>query len=783
MKKTLILSVHDIVDIILRRGNLDTRIFNQSSMTEGTRLHGVFQKQQGETYISEYPLRLLISLKEYNLEISGRADGIIKVDDAFIIDEIKTTVDDLEVFHVQNKDWHQGQAMFYAYMLAQEKTLSRVFVRLTYIHQLKEQENKVYESVHTFGELEDYVLDIARQYIVFVSNIEERRERRNETIKKMTFPYDEMRNGQDRLIEFASEIAHNNEKGYVEAPTGIGKTVSVLYPFIKELEKTEKEKIFYLTSKNSIKEAVYKLLFHMNEKGLKLTSIFLTSKETLCLNEKKRHCNPDECPFARRYYDKVNRVIFTELNSRNVFTQGDIISIAHKYEICPFELQLDLSLYVDVIVGDYNYVYDPSVRLLRYFETTGQRPYMLLVDEAHNLPSRTRDMYSQEVTIFDFIHLMKEMPKTRENKFNRVVQNIIKHFEEIAVDSTLRKRTSEVPYEILDLFLDFIDRTKTMMKDHHEDVNDTILEIYFKVNSFLNLPPDDTEHFAYYYIGYNNKAVGFRITCVDSRNFITNSTKIFMSSLFFSATLSPHNYYIDLLGGKEESKTLFLPSPFEFKNRCVIIDSEISTFYRDRDRFMPQVADLIVKIVKQKVGNYFVFFPSYEYMEKCYAYFDNTTSIDVLTQDRNMDNYERSDFLARFKKNPTRTTVGFIIMGGIFSEGIDLLSDRLIGAIIVGVGLPKVSFENDLIKEHEGEKNPNIGFEYAYVYPGFNKVLQAAGRVIRSEEDRGVIVLADSRFASMRYMNLYQEIWPDAKQVSSDFELESIISEFWEECE
>lgn len=783
MKKTLILSVHDIVDIILRKGNLDSRVFNQSSMTEGTRLHGVFQKQQGEAYISEYPLRVLISLKGYNLEVSGRADGIIKVDDAYIIDEIKTTVEELEVFHDQNKDWHLGQAMFYAYMLAQEKTLSKVFVRLTYIHQLKEQENKVYEKVYTFGELEDYVLDICRQYIVFVQNIEDRRERRNETIKKMTFPYNEMRNGQEELINFASTIAQNNDKGYVEAPTGIGKTVSVLYPFIKELEGSEKEKIFYLTSKNSIKEAVYKLLFEMNNQGLKLTSIFLTSKETLCLNDKKRHCNPDECPFARGYYDKVNKVIFSELESRNIYTQGDMISIAHEYEICPFELQLDLSLYVDVIVGDYNYVYDPSVRLIRYFENNVQRPYMLLVDEAHNLPSRTRDMYSQEVTIFDFIHLMKDMPKIRGNKFNRVVQDIIKHFEGIQIDSNLKKRTEEVPYEIIDLFTDFLDRTKTLMKDHHDEVTDTMLEVYFKVNSFLNLPPDDVEHFAYYYVGYDRKAVGFKIMCVDSRNFINNSTKVFMSSLFFSATLSPHKYYIDLLGGKEDSNILFLPSPFSFKNRCVIIDSEISTFYRDRDRFMPKVVDLIVKTVKQKVGNYFVFFPSYEYMEKCYAYFDNTTSIDVLTQDRNMDNYERSDFLARFKKNPTKTTVGFLIMGGIFSEGIDLLSDRLIGAIIVGVGLPKISFENDLIKEHEGEEKADIGFDYAYVYPGFNKVLQAAGRVIRSEEDRGVIVLADSRFASMRYMNLYQEIWPDARQVSSEDELENIISEFWEESE
>ena len=513
---------------------------------------------------------------------------------------------------------------------------------------------------------------------------------------------------------------------------------------------------------------------------LKVTSVFLTSKDTLCINDKKRHCNPDECPFAVGYYDKVNKVIFQELENREIFTQGDFLAIAKEYNICPFEFQLDLSMYVDIVVGDYNYVFDPTASLIRYFEDGFKKPYLLLVDEAHNLPSRTREMYSAELSIFDFLKLKKEMPNINSRKIKSLTNKLIDYFKDYECFSN-HVELECVPDDLEDMLSEFLERAKTVIKDFPKEVNDTFLDVYFKVNSFLNLPQEDTDNFAYYFVASEGKALSIKITCLDSRRYIRRQTAMFSSALFFSATLSPHNFYIDLLGGNDESNTLYLPSPFALENRLVMVDGNISTYYKDRERSLKEIAKLIVEVVKQKVGNYFVFFPSYEYMEKCYSLFEYTTSIDILTQNRNMDNYERSNFLSSFKENPKKTTVGFIIMGGIFSEGIDLLSDRLIGAIIIGVCLPKISYENDLIKKHEGLEDSDVGFNYAYVYPGFNRVLQAAGRVIRSEKDKGVIVLVDSRFRTSKYKELYENIWPDAIEVNSASEAGEYTSQFWEE--
>ena len=372
------------------------------------------------------------------------------------------------------------------------------------------------------------------------------------------------------------------------------------------------------------------------------------------------------------------------------------------------------------------------------------------------------------------------MPNINSRKIKSLTNKLIDYFKDYECSSD-HVELECVPDDLEDMLSDFLERAKTVIKDFPKEVNDTFLDVYFKVNSFLNLPQEDTDNFAYYFVASEGKALSIKITCLDSRRYIRRQTAMFSSALFFSATLSPHNFYIDLLGGNDESNTLYLPSPFALENRLVMVDGNISTYYKDRERSLKEIAKLIVEVVKQKVGNYFVFFPSYEYMEKCYSLFEYTTSIDILTQNRNMDNYERSNFLSSFKENPKKTTVGFIIMGGIFSEGIDLLSDRLIGAIIIGVCLPKISYENDLIKKHEGLEDSDVGFNYAYVYPGFNRVLQAAGRVIRSEKDKGVIVLVDSRFRTSKYKELYENIWPDAIEVNSASEAGEYTSQFWEE--
>ena len=427
MIKELTLSVHQLVDFLLRSGDIDNRVFNLSSMQEGSRIHSSYQESQGSDYYSEYPLRRIIEIKGVVVTLEGRADGIIKKKNGdYIIDEIKSTVIDLQEFRNSNLEWHLGQAKCYAYMFAKEQKLNSIDIRLVYIRQGKEKErfNDYYSC--SISELEDYVFSLIEDYLRFYNIIESQIEKRNESIKKMEFPFPKYRKGQKELAKYAYSIAKNGGRLFAEAPTGIGKTMSTLFPFIKYIGEDEKAKIFYLTAKSSGKESAYQAIEHLKENsGLILNDIVITAKEKICFC-KEGACNPDECPFAKGYYSKIQSVLQYSIENFSTFDYDTITNIAKENMICPFEFELDLSLFCDVIICDYNYLFDPLSYMKRYFDEDASH-YLALIDEAHNLVDRSRDMYSSSISFKALKEAqlsLKPIKSARIKKYLTKIKNI-----------------------------------------------------------------------------------------------------------------------------------------------------------------------------------------------------------------------------------------------------------------------------------------------------------------------------------------------------------------------
>ncbi len=797
MEKLIRLGVHDFVDLLLRKGDLDNRIFNAVSMQEGTRLHAWYQSKQGAEYEAEVYLEHTFKCGNFSLDMDGRADGVIvhgQGEDAdYTVDEIKTTNADIDAFYEAQKEWHLGQGQMYAYMIMLDKGLPSIKVQLTYISQTDNTNIKQYVFIYSAADLSAIVQKYLEDYVRYLQMMAEMKEARQDSIAGLTFPFPGLRKGQQEMMDFAYETVRTSQMGFCEAKTGIGKTISALYPYIKCLYSENLEKIFYLTSKNSIKEVAYETLKRLEEEGSKLKGVILTSKETICLNSEKRHCNPDECPYAKNYYDKISQVISAALKEQNLFKEDDFIRLAEDNQICPFEMQLDFLNYADVIVGDYNYLFDPTARLMRFFENYEENPFLLLIDEAHNLPDRVRDMFSSEISLEETMYVIRSFEREKKHikAEKEVVESLVKivnflqnirYAESGSGDPSIMEEAG-IPDALTDNLNGFALKGKKYLKAKKK-INDAFLDFYYLVEAFLNLPEKD-EKFAYYY-EFDPKGLSvlsFHVSCLDPRFLIRQGYRAFKAGICFSATLSPRKYFIDLLGGGEDSLTLYLPSPFKRENCLVMTDEAISVKYRDRDYSIGKISDAIIKAISGRTGNYFIFFPSFEYLNKFRPLFEPIEEIDCYFQSSQMKEEERSAFLSHFKTCPRRTTLGFLVLGGIFAEGIDLIDDRLIGAIIVSVGLPKISYLSGRIQKYFGQDDPQAGFLYAYTYPGINRLFQAAGRVIRGENDRGVILYIDSRFANSVYKANLSDMYGSYQKCLTPVSIEKAVAEFWEKKE
>ena len=774
MEKSIKMSVHQLVDFLLRKGDIDNRVYNKNTMNEGSRLHASYQRRQDSDYIAEYYLIHTFKVDDFEVILNGRADGIISRPFLTTIDEIKTSVMDNEEFYQEQGEWHLGQAKIYALIYALDHDLERMGVRLTYINQLNNS-SLVKDFKYTKEELENYVTDLIREYLEFYKLVFSQLEKRNETSELLDFPFKKFRKGQRELAKYTFAAIKNKQNLYVEAPTGIGKTMSTLFPAVKSFSNGDVDKIFYLTAKNSGVEAAFNATKLLVEKGLRVVAIQITAKEKICACP-GRGCNPDECPFAKNYYGKVRNAIIEAVTHELLLSKDVITEYAMRHQICPFEYELDLSLFSDIIICDFNYLFDPIVYMRRYFDEDNYR-MVGLIDEAHNLVERGRDMYSASIDYYEFKRMKNSLKDYNHKELKTAIRRINKLFKTYQEEKEEGYNLlDDIDNKILNALSNFQKCCSDFMKKEHQKVTDELKDFYFSTIRFSKIADFFDENFKFF-IYKDQKEISLNIYNLDPSSLIGESLKKLEAAVLFSGTLSPLDYYVQMLGGNEDSPVLKIPSPFPKENFKLMIVPNVSTTYKNRDNTILEVVNYIKTMVDQKVGNYFVFFPSYKYLNSVLAKFDDS-SYELHVQKSEMSESEKIRFLDNFQANPKTTHIAFAVLGGIFSEGIDLLHDRLIGAIIVGVGLPQISYERDLIRNYFNENEEN-GFEYAYVKPGMNRVMQAVGRVIRSEEDVGAVLLIDERYMHRQYQDLFKAEWNNYRVVLTIDDLKDELVSFY----
>lgn len=838
-------SVRNLVEFILRGGDIDNRSGRMitDAMMEGSKIHRKIQRSMGEDYQAEVPLALTIQAEEYMLVIEGRADGIAygefpnqnsekeaytqdtfldrtdKSEEMVYIDEIKGVYRNVATMEAPVYV-HKAQAMCYAYIYALQNHLDQIGVQMTYCN-LDTEDVKLFQEVFAWDTLADWFGNLIAEYRKWADWQIMWRRKRQESIQNLEFPYP-YREGQRKLVGDVYRTIRRGKNLFLQAPTGVGKTISTIFPAVKAVGEELADRIFYLTAKTITATVAKETFGLLREQGYQAKIIQLTAKEKLCLcgntaieqeaadqdnpypdfPQIKLECNPQNCPYAKGHFDRVNDAVFELLQASDLFTREEILAQARKHRVCPFELSLDVATWCDNILCDYNYVFDPNVYLKRFFQDSSKEKYLFLVDEAHNLVDRSREMYSATLYKEDILAVKKIMKPHNQaiartlDKCNKAMLDFKRECENYSVCESVGVLTF------------YLMRLVSQMEEFFEKPREfpdkkTVLDFYFELRNFVNIYDLVDENYVIYDEMQEDGRFMIKLFCVDPSKNLQKCIDKSVSTIFFSATLLPINYYKRLLSTKEDNYAIYAQSTFDETQRLLAFGRDVSTKYTRRGPAeYEKIARYIRAAIRSKKGNYMVFFPSYKMMQDVYDVFvrverESDTrngvavsdepniaeesleeSLTIIMQHSNMNEAEREEFLQTFEQEDSGTLVAFCVMGGIFGEGIDLKNDRLIGAVIVGTGLPQISNEREILKQYY-DKQGLSGFDYAFRYPGINKVLQAAGRVIRTQEDRGIIVLLDERFLQSDYNALYPREWKN-RIVGNVETVDAEICKFWE---
>ncbi|MEE1087173.1 MAG: ATP-dependent DNA helicase [Schaedlerella sp.] len=777
-QKIIHISVRNLVEFILREGDIDDRVarIDLDAMQQGSRLHRKIQKRRGSEYQAEVLLKTEILCDGFYLQIEGRADGIFHNDKIVCIEEIKGVVRDIVLIE-KPVGVHLAQAKCYAYLYAIHKHLEKISVQMTYCN-LENEEEKQFVQEFSFRELEVWFLELVHAYEKWAKFQMEWREKRNKSIRSTEFPFP-YREGQRELVSSVYRTILRKKKLFIQAPTGVGKTMATVFPTVRAVGEGLGEKIFYMTAKTitrSVAEQAFQIL--REKQHLKFKTITLTAKEKICFCEQK-NCNPEACPYAKGHFDRVNDAVFELITTENELSRIVLEKQARKYRVCPFEMTLDVSLWVDAIICDYNYVFDPNAHLKRFFSEGGKGEYLFLIDEAHNLVERGREMYSAQVYKEDLLNI-KRVVKTKDLRLTKRLEECNRKLLEL-------KRECE-EYQILDSvshialkYMNILGELERYMEENHElEKREEILDFYFQIRDFLNVYEMLDENYVMYSELESGGKFKIRLFCVNPAVNLYKYLSQGNSTIYFSATLLPIKYYKELLSVEKDDYAIYAKSSFPPENSLLAIGNDVSTKYTRRGEAMYlRFAEYIKEMAESKKGNYIAFFPSYKVLEKVYDCYQKMIgdTVECIVQSQFMGEESREIFLESFEAVRETSLVGFCVMGGIFSEGIDLTEERLIGTAIIGTGLPQVCTEREILKKWFDEKNMS-GFDFAYMYPGMNKVLQSAGRVIRTENDRGVILLLDERFLAQRYREVFPREWKEY-YVCRKESVCDILKKFW----
>ncbi|MDD2706634.1 MAG: ATP-dependent DNA helicase [Verrucomicrobiae bacterium] len=778
-KNVIRIAVRDLVEFTLRSGDISSTGFaGVRRAAEGTKGHRVVQEAQEEGYQAEVPILFLVEKKNVCLEVGGRIDGVARDAGAVVIEEIKTTARDPDDELKERDPIHWGQAKCYAFMYAAQNGLASMGVKLTY-YRIDEGRQKSQVEYFPFDELKAFFDDLIERYLDWVGVVREWRGVRDDSIRCLAFPFSGYRRGQRELAVRAYRAARDGEKLFVQAPTGIGKTMATLFPAVKAMGEGHAAKIFYLTAKTITRTIAEKAFDNMRGAGLRFKSLTLAAKEKCCFCPEIAVCDPELCEFAKGYYDRVNHAL-REAFAMDNLTRPVVEELARRFKLCPFEFSLDLSLWVDGVICDYNHVLDPRAHLKRFFMEV-KEDYVFLIDEAHNLVDRSREMFSAKLVKEDLLGLRralgKEQPKIASH-LTKVNAWFLKARRVMGEGKGFQVR-KELPEDLVELVRAFsFAAERWLARNKPAAFRMELLDAYFSANAFLRVADEHDERHVVC-CRHDDRGMAVKLLCLDPSQLLAEALKRGKAALFFSATLTPMEYFVRTLGGEETSPRLRLASPFPRENLCLLLDDRTSTKYAMRKKTAGGIAQSIKTLVEGRVGNYLAYFPSYQYMREVHRHFcEMAPETRTICQREGMTEREREEFLGEFSGVNERTLAGFAVMGGVFGEGIDLVGERLSGAVIVGVGLPQINPERDVIRDYF-EASRGKGFEYAYVYPGMNKVLQAVGRVIRTETDRGVVLLIDERFSTPLYRRLCPDEWHPVPRVRDQKALEAAIRRFW----
>lgn len=770
MKDTLRISVRSLVEFVMRSGDIDTGFFSNNRALKGIEAHKKIQSQYGENFKKEVKVSCLESIEDIDILVEGRIDGIY-LGDRVLIDEIKSTTRELNDLDYETNIMHWAQAKSYGYMYARENFLDEIDVQITYFN-IDTEEIKIIKESFKFSELEKFFKEILMKYLDFSKRLVEWNKVRNKSISEMKFPFKSYRKGQRKLSVGTYRTIEEGKNLFVEAPTGIGKSISTIFPAIKSIGTELIDKIFYLTGRGTQKKAAEDTVFNLIDRNLQIKHLIITAKDKICINDEVK-CNPVDCPYAKGHFDRVNDAIIDLFDSENEYKKETIEKFARLHMVCPFEFQLDMAMFSDMITCDYNYVFDPQVYLRRFFDNEVSR-YCFLIDEAHNLIDRGRNMYSTELFENSLVKLVDYISED----YNAIKKAAIKAVENVQdlKNTKLKYRPriyeKEKPEKLIDSLIRLINKMEVyLVEGKKEEKYDEVLEIYFEINKFLKIGEYYSDSFVTVYS--KDEEMKIKLLCLNTQEIFSEILKVAKASVFFSATLTPINYYQKLLGGSESDYLMKIESPFDSKNELVIHGDLISVKYKNREKSIDKIVEYL-RVLTEKDGNYIFFFPSYVYMEQVYEEYKKYDE-NTIIQRSNMNEEERQEFVGKFKFN--ESIRGFAVMGGVFSEGIDLIGERLIGAAIISVGIPQISYERSILRDYFNNKY-NRGYEYAYIYPGIMKTIQSAGRVIRSPEDRGVVLLIDDRFGEETYKKLLPKNW-NVKRVISKVQLKESIHDFW----
>lgn len=773
------ISVRSLVEFILREGDIDNRVsgsMEKDAMLLGGKIHRKIQSRMGTNYTAEVPLKIQMPCDGFVLQIEGRADGVLKDDGKVLIDEIKGILRSLE--HLEAPvPVHLAQAKCYAYIYAVQNSLKCIDVQMTYC-QMETEGIRRFCQEFEFQELQTWFQDLVTQYEKWAKFEIEWRNVRNDSIRQIEFPFP-YREGQRDLVASVYRTILRKKKLFIQAPTGVGKTMATVFPAVRAVGEGLGEKIFYLTAKTIMRTVAEQAFSLLKEKGLLYKTITLTAKEKICFCE-EAECNPDACPYAKGHFDRVNDAVFDLITHSGDWSREVLEEQAKKHMVCPFEMSLDVSNWADAVICDYNYAFDPQAHLKRFFSESGKGEYLFLIDEAHNLVERGREMYSASLYKEDLLEVRK-MVKAEDPKLAKGLSECNQQFLELKRECEhyqILKSVSHIALKLMNVL--------SKLEDYLEECKDAekkkrVLDFYFAVRSFLNIHDIMDENYVIFSEMMEDGRFQIKLFCVNPAVNLQNYLEQGNSTIFFSATLLPVHYYKKLLSVEKDDYAVYAHSSFPQENKFLFIGTDVSTRYTRRGESTYQrFARYIAVMAEQKKGNYMAFFPSYRFLEEVHTCFLECVDheVDSICQVSYMDEEQREEFLEEFEQEREKSLVAFCVMGGIFSEGIDLTDDKLIGAVIAGTGFPQVCTEREILKQYFNAADMD-GFDYAYLYPGMNKVLQSAGRVIRTESDRGVILLLDDRFRAMRYREVFPREWQQY-QLGSVKNLEQEIRTFWE---